>query len=61
MMKVSDPIIFGHAVRAYYHAAFAAHEEVFAELGVDANNGIGDAYEKFKACRLISVSVFAQI
>ncbi len=46
MMKVSDPIIFGHAVKAYYQSAFAKHEAVFAELGVDANNGIGDAYDK---------------
>ena len=43
MMKVSDPIIFGHAVRLL--RAFRAHESVFAELGVDPNNGVGDAYE----------------
>jgi isocitrate dehydrogenase len=49
MMKVSDPIIFGHAVRAYYQAAFTAHKDVFADLGVDANNGIGDAYEKIQS------------
>ena len=49
MMKVSDPIIFGHAVKAYYQAAFAAHKDVFADLGVDANNGIGDAYEKIQS------------
>jgi isocitrate dehydrogenase len=49
MMKVSDPIIFGHAVRSYYRAAFAAHEEVFAQLGVDPNNGVGDAYEKIQS------------
>lgn len=48
MMKVSDPIIFGHAVKAYYHPAFAKHEAVFAELGVDPNNGIGDAYDKIQ-------------
>lgn len=46
MMKVSDPIIFGHAVRAYYRSAFEKHAAVFAELGVDANNGVGDAYDK---------------
>ena len=46
MMKVSDPIIFGRAVRAYYKSAFEKHAKVFEELGVDANNGIGDAYEK---------------
>lgn len=48
MMKVSDPIIFGHAVRCYYRAAFAAHADTFAELGVDANNGVGDAYDKIQ-------------
>jgi isocitrate dehydrogenase len=46
MMKISDPIIFGHAVRAYYKAVFEKHAAVFEQLGVDANNGIGDAYEK---------------
>lgn len=48
MMKVSDPIIFGHAVKAYYKSAFTKHAAVFAELGVDANNGIGDAYDKIQ-------------
>lgn len=46
MMKVSDPIMFGHCVRAYYKSAFEKHAAVFEELGVDANNGIGDAYDK---------------
>jgi isocitrate dehydrogenase len=45
MMKVSDPIIFGHAVKAFYKDAFMKHGELFEQLGVDANNGIGDAYE----------------
>jgi isocitrate dehydrogenase len=49
MMKVSDPIIFGHAVRSYYGAAFQAHESVFNELGVDPNNGVGDAYDKIQS------------
>ena len=49
MMKVSDPIIFGHAVRSYYRAAFTAHADTFTELGVDANNGVGDAYDKIQA------------
>ena len=44
MMKVSDPIIFGHAVMVYYEAVFLKHADRFAELGVDANNGIGDVY-----------------
>ncbi|MEQ8713361.1 MAG: NADP-dependent isocitrate dehydrogenase, partial [Cyclobacteriaceae bacterium] len=42
MMKVSDPIIFGHAVEVYYEEVFKKHADVFAELGVNANNGIGD-------------------
>ena len=46
MMKVSDPIMFGHAVRTYYSDVFAKHENLFDELGVDANNGIGDVYSK---------------
>lgn len=49
MMKVSDPIIFGHAVRAYYRDALTKHADVFAELGVDTCNGIGDAYDKILA------------
>jgi len=46
MMKVSDPIMFGHCVRAYYGDVFEKHGTLFDELGVDANNGIGDAYAK---------------
>ncbi len=40
MMKVSDPIIFGHAVRAYYAEVFAKHGDTLAELGVSANDGM---------------------
>ena len=46
MMKVSDPIMFGHCVRAYYRDVFAKHAATFEQLGVDANNGIGDVYAK---------------
>jgi isocitrate dehydrogenase len=46
MMKVSDPIMFGHAVRAYYNDVFDKHGDVFDAIGVDANNGIGDVYGK---------------
>ncbi|MCJ8274787.1 MAG: NADP-dependent isocitrate dehydrogenase, partial [Psychrosphaera sp.] len=46
MMKVSDPIIFGHAVTVYYKDVFTKHEALFNELGVDANNGLGDVYAK---------------
>jgi isocitrate dehydrogenase len=49
MMKVSDPIMFGHAVRAYYEDVFVKHAATFDELGVDPDNGIGDAYAKIKA------------
>jgi len=48
MMKVSDPIMFGHAVTVYFKDVFEKHAVVFAELGVDANNGLGDVYAKIK-------------
>ena len=46
MMKVSDPIMFGHAVTVYYKELFEKHAALFDELGVDPNNGIGDLYAK---------------
>ncbi len=46
MMKVSDPVMFGHAVKVYYKDVFAKYGELFATLGVDVNNGIGDVYAK---------------
>ncbi|MFT4633547.1 MAG: isocitrate dehydrogenase [Candidatus Azotimanducaceae bacterium] len=46
MMKISDPIMFGHAVNTYYAVALAKHATVLEQLGFDANNGIGDAYDK---------------
>ena len=49
MMKVSDPIMFGHAVTVYYRDVFEKHAALFAELGVDENNGIGDVYAKIAA------------
>ncbi len=48
MMKVSDPIIFGHAVKVFYKDVFAKHGALFAELGVDVNNGLGDVYAKIQ-------------
>ncbi|MCV5640177.1 NADP-dependent isocitrate dehydrogenase, partial [Escherichia coli] len=42
MMKVSDPVIFGHAVKVYYKDVFAKYGKLFEELGVDVNNGLGD-------------------
>ncbi len=44
MMKVSDPIIFGHAVRTYFAEVFDKHGEVFAELGVSANDGMASLH-----------------
>ena len=46
MMKVSDPIMFGLAVEAYYKDVFTKHATLFEDLGVDASNGIGDVYAK---------------
>ena len=46
MMKVSDPILFGHAVSVYYKDVFEKHAAVFDELGIDPNNGIGEVYTK---------------
>jgi len=48
MMKVSDPVIFGHAVKVYYKEVFEQYGELFDELGVDVNNGIGDVYAKIQ-------------
>jgi isocitrate dehydrogenase len=46
MMKVSDPIMFGHAVTTYYRDVFDKHAATFDALGVDPRNGIGDVYAK---------------
>ena len=46
MMKVSDPVIFGHCVSVFYNEIFEKHAEAINELGVDVNNGIGDLYAK---------------
>jgi len=48
MMKVSDPIIFGHAVKVFFAPVFEKHEELLEELGVDVNNGFGDLIHKIK-------------
>ncbi|MCC5794337.1 MAG: NADP-dependent isocitrate dehydrogenase [Chromatiales bacterium] len=44
MMKISDPIMFGHAVRAFYAPVFATHGALFEKLGVDPDNGIADVH-----------------
>ncbi len=46
MMKVSHPIVFGHAVKVFYKDAFAKHGELFDELGVNVNNGLASIYDK---------------
>ena len=48
MMKVSDPIIFGHAVKVFFALVFEKHGELLEELGVDVNNGFGDLINKIK-------------
>ena len=46
MMKVSHPIVFGHAVKVFYKDAFAKHGKLFDELGVNVNNGLASIYDK---------------
>ncbi|EUA85455.1 isocitrate dehydrogenase, NADP-dependent [Mycobacterium ulcerans str. Harvey] len=48
MMKVSHPIVFGHAVKTFYRDAFAKHQKLFDELGVNVNNGLSDLYSKIE-------------
>jgi len=48
MMKVSHPIVFGHAVKIFYKEAFEKHGKVFDELGINVNNGMVDLYEKIE-------------
>ena len=49
MMKVSHPIVFGHAVKIFYKDGFAKHQELFDELGVNVNNGLVDLYNKIES------------
>ena len=49
MMKVSHPIVFGHAVKVFYKDAFAKHQKLFDELGVNVNNGLSDLYSKIES------------
>ena len=49
MMKISDPIIFGHAVTVYYQDVFGKYADTFTKLGVNPNNGIGDVYAKIQS------------
>ena len=54
MMKVSDPVIFGHCVKVFYAAVLEKHVETIADLGVNFNNGIGDLYSKMEEDKKIS-------
>jgi len=49
MMKVSDPIIFGHVVSVFFEDVFKKHAETFNQLGVNPNNGLGDLYKKIES------------
>ena len=49
MMKVSDPIIFGHAVKVFFKDLFAKHQDVFDEIGVNVNNGFGHLTSSLEA------------
>jgi isocitrate dehydrogenase len=48
MMKVSDPIIFGHAVKVFFKDVFDKHKAIIEEIGVDVNNGFGNLIEKIQ-------------
>lgn len=48
MMKVSHPIVFGHAVSVFYKDLFEKHGELFEELGVNPNSGLGNVYDKIQ-------------
>ena len=58
MMKVSDPIIFGHAVKTYFKELFDKHQTTFDEIGVDVNNGFGNLLRNLK---LVSAEKKAEI
>ncbi len=49
MMKVSDPIMFGHCVSVFYKDVFDKHDELFASLGVNVNNGLADVYDRIES------------
>ena len=48
MMKISDPIMFGHAVKVFFKPVFDKHQKTFDEIKANPNNGLGDIYEKIK-------------
>ncbi len=53
MMKVSDPILFGHAVTVYYQELFVKYADTFAQLGVNPKNGLGDVYAKIQSLPVV--------
>ncbi len=64
MMKISDPIMFGYAVKVYYADVFEKHAAAFEKLGVDTRNGLGDVYAKIATlpedeCRQIEADIAA--
>ena len=62
MMKVSDPIIFGHCVSVFYKDVFEKHIEIITDVGVDVRNGLGDLYAKIEDLPLeISAEIKADI
>jgi len=61
MMKVSDPVIFGHCVKVFYATVLEKHVETIADLGFNFNNGIGDLYSKMEEDEKISPDKKAEI
>jgi len=49
MMKVSDPILFGHCVKSYFKVAFEKHDEVLQSIGANPNNGLGSVYQSIES------------
>ena len=49
MMKISDPVMFGHAVSVFYQPVFEKHQATLQELGVNTANGLGDVYAKIQS------------
>jgi len=61
MMKVSDPVIFGHCVKVFYATVLEKHVETIADLGVNFNNGIGDLYSRMEEDKKMSPDKKAEI
>jgi isocitrate dehydrogenase len=59
MMKVSDPILFGHAVTVYYQEVFVKYADIFAQLGVNPKNGLGDVYAKIPSLPVVEREAIA--